>query len=121
MLIMMLQELQLIHVHSKLLPRKLWRKAQLTEKQEDNSLKLRILLRSILIIPVRAKDRAVSRNTLSKRNAKTKIANNKRISIIKVLLYANIVETAIIGSAKAILNHSQVIMMNSCALNVFIN
>jgi hypothetical protein len=109
----------LIHVHSKLLPRKIRRKAQLTEEQEDNSLKLIIHLRTTMT--VKARDRVASRNTLTKRNAKTKIANHKRISIIKALLSANIVETAIIGSAKVILNHSQVLKMNSCALNVFIN
>lgn len=109
----------LIHVHSKLSPRKIRRKAQLTEEQENNSLKLIIHL--LTTMTVKARDRVASKNTLTKRNAKTKIANHKKISIIKALLYANIVETAIIGSAKAILNHSQVLMMNSCALNVFIN
>lgn len=118
---MILLEVPLIHVHSKLLPRKIRRKAQLTEEQEDSCLKLIIHMHTTLIMTVRARDRVASRNTLTKRNAKTKIANHKRISIIKALLYANIVETAIIGSAKAILNHFQVLMMNSCALNVFIN
>jgi hypothetical protein len=48
------------------------------------------------------RDRVASRNTSTERDAKTKIANPKTISTIKALWCANIVETAIIGSAKAI-------------------
>ena len=108
-----------IHVHSKRSLRKIRRKAQLTGGKEDSILKFRIhLLTTTSTMTVRARDRVVSRSTSTKRDAKTKIANPQ---MIKALWCANTVETAIIGSAKAILNHFQVLMMNSCALNVFIN
>jgi len=96
-----------IHVHSKRSLRKIRRKAQLTEDQEDSILKFRIhLLTTTLIVShslthLLTRDRAVSRNTSTKRDAKTKIANPPQM-ITPALWCANIVEIAIIGSAKAI-------------------
>ena len=89
-----------IHVPSKRSLRKIRRRALLTEEQEDSILKFRIhLLTATLTMTVRARDRVASRNTSTERDAKTKIANPKTT---KALWCANIVETAIIGSAKAI-------------------
>ena len=80
--------------------RKIRRRALLTEEQEDSILKFRIhLLTATLTMTVRARDRVASRNTSTERDAKTKIARPKTT---RASWCANIVETAIIGSAKAI-------------------
>jgi hypothetical protein len=68
---------------------------KIRRKAQESILKFRIHLLTTM-----TRDRAVSRSTTStKRDAKTKIANLK---MIKASSCANIVETAIIGSAKPI-------------------
>jgi hypothetical protein len=99
---MMLPEVvAFIHVPSKRSLRKIRRRALLTEEQEDSILKFRIqLLTTTSTMTVKARDRVASRNTSTKRDAKTKIANPKTTA--RASWCANTVETAIIGSAKAI-------------------
>jgi hypothetical protein len=97
---MMLPEVvAFIHVPSKRSLRKIRRRALLTEEQEDSILKFRIHLLTATMT-VRARDRVASRNTSTERDAKTKIAYLKTTA--RASWCANIVETAIIGSAKAI-------------------